>query len=93
MSGTHLRFNIAIDRFLKDLTEAAFQAVLKRGFRGPKAPLKAAVSRALKKVIKKEMLVCRQCGKSIIGICVHAERFEPWSKEALEMAALEKEEL
>ncbi|HSA59113.1 MAG TPA: hypothetical protein VLJ37_05455 [bacterium] len=92
MSGAHLRFNIPIERFLKDLTEATCQAVLKRGFRGPIAPLKTAVSSAIKKILKNEMQVSQQCGRSIIGICSHAERFEPWSKEARELAKLEKEE-
>jgi hypothetical protein len=83
MSGAHLRFDIPLERFHKDLTEAACRAALKQGFRGPPAPLKAAVSRALKNVIKKEMRVSRQCGSSIVGICSHAERFVPWSKEGL----------
>jgi hypothetical protein len=91
MSGAHLRFDVPLDRFLEDLSEAACQTVLKRGFRQPKAPLKAAMTKALKKVLKKSMQVSPQCGMSIIGICSHSERFEPWSKKADELAAIEKE--
>lgn len=82
MSGAHLRFEIPLDRFLSDLTDAACEAVQKIGLKRKQDILHASVSKALKKVITKEMQVSAQCGKSVIGICSHVERFEPWSEDA-----------
>jgi len=87
MAGTHLRFDIELDRFLDNLTAAACAAAVKRGFCGSKKSLRASTARALKKVIKTDMQACERCGSHIIGVCCHAQRFTPWSQEAKKLGS------
>jgi len=85
MSGAHLRFEIPLERFLADLTGAACDAVLRTHGRKTRESLQTEISKALKEIIQKEMQVSAQCGRRIIGICTHVERFEPWSEAAKEL--------
>lgn len=82
MGGMHVKFEISPEEFLGNLTQAAYQVMVKNGFQKPFIEVELELWDVLREVIRRNMQVSPQCGSHRLGVCDMAERYEPWSKEA-----------
>ena len=81
MAGIHVRFEVTPEKFLSDLTTAAYQIALKHGFRAPFDQVELDLLNALRKVIQQEMQISETCG-SAECLALKKDAVEPWSREA-----------
>ena len=79
MAGIHVRFEISPEDFLCHLSEAAYRVALKHGFKVPFYEIELDFLKALREVIRKDMMASPACGSEP---CREADRFGPWSEEA-----------
>ena len=82
MAGIHVKFDISPEKFLADLTIAAYEVGLKYGFKGSFVDFETEIYCALYDVIRKEMQVSPMCGSCVSGTCREAPRYTPWTPEA-----------
>ncbi len=80
MPGIHVNFEITPEKFLADLTEAAYHVALKHGLKAPFIQVELDLQHALREVIRRDMKASWACG-SKEGCCEEV-RFEPWTKSA-----------
>ena len=79
MAGIHVRFEVPPEKFLADLTEAAYRVALQHGLKVPFITMELDLHKALYEVIGRDMMASPACGSEV---CRMAERFGPWSDEA-----------
>ena len=84
MAGIHVRFEVTPEKFLADLTSAAYQVALKHGFRTPFDQVELDLLKALRQVIKEEMQVSQACG-SPECLALKKDAVEPWSGQAIRL--------
>lgn len=80
MSKMHIKFNVSPEAFLADLTQAAYQVILKAGFDIPFIKMELGLQSALREVIRKDMLVSGKL-KDTEGNSP-ANQIKPWSMGA-----------
>ena len=80
MSGIHVNFEITPEKFLADLTEAAYHVALRHGLSVPFIEVELELQDALREVIRRDMKASWACGSK--EGCREEVRFEPWSKSA-----------
>ncbi len=84
MAGIHVRFEVTPEKFLSDLTDAAYKVALKHGFRAPFDQVELDLLKALREVIQAEMQVSEACG-SVECLALKKDSVEPWSSKALRL--------
>lgn len=82
MARIHVRSEISPEDFLSDLTYAAYREVLKQGLKGPFVDIELNIRRALREVIRREMLVTDTCG--LYSVCQESTPVEPWTKAGIQ---------
>lgn len=80
MAGTHINFEISLEDFLGNITEAAYQVALRHGFNAPFIDVKLDLQQALREAICRNMKVCPFCNTT--SECQIARRHVPFSREA-----------
>lgn len=75
MEGIHLRFEITLEQFLEDLTQAVYKIALEYRAGGTFIELQLELWNALREIVRKDMLVSKQCGsrKVWMGTCLPKE--------------------
>ncbi|GEM_PF-2863833 len=81
MAGIHVRFEVTPEKFLSDLTNAAYEVALKHGFCAPFDQVELDLLKALRKVIQEEMQVSEACGSQKC-VALKKDSIKPWSQEA-----------
>lgn len=72
MVKIHVKFNVSPEEFLANLTQAAYQVVLKAGFDIPFIKMELGLQSALREVIREDMVVSDSFENKI----------KPWSLDA-----------
>lgn len=81
MAGIYVRFEVTPEKFLSDLTNAAYEVALKHGFRAPFDQVELDLLKALRKVIQEEMQVSEACGSQEC-LALKKDSLTPWSQDA-----------
>ena len=84
MAGIYVHFAVTPEKFLADLTRAAYRVALKHGFKAPFNAVELDLLKALQKVIEEEMKVSPACG-SPECLSLKQESYVPYSEQAMKL--------
>lgn len=88
MAGIHVKFGVTPEEFVSDLTQATYDVLLQHGFKAPFIEVELGLHEALRRVVRKDMMVSPNCGLPNCLAKAHYEWDSPEGKAILKASEL-----